>query len=70
MDFVTGLTKRPMGNDTIWVIVDKLTKFAHFLSMKTGQPVKKLAQLYIKEIVKLHGVPVSIVSDRNPRFTS
>jgi len=70
MDFVTGLPKEPTGNDAIWVIVDRLTKTAHFLSMKTEQPIGKLAQLYIKEIVRLHGVSVSIVSDRDPRFTS
>ena len=70
MDFVTGLPKGPTGNNAIWVIVDRLTKTAHFLATKTEQPVSKLAQLYIKEIVKLHGVLVSIVSDRDPRFTS
>jgi len=59
-----------MGNDTIWVIVDRLTKSAHFLPMKVGQPVSKLVQLYINEIIRLHGTAVSIVSDRDPRFTS
>ena len=70
MDFVTGLPRGPKGNDAIWVIVDRLTKSTHFLSMKVGQLVSKLAQLYIKEIIRLHGTPVSIVFNRDPRFTS
>ena len=70
MDFITGLPRGPTGNDAIWVIVDRLIKSAHFLPMKVGQPVSKLAQLYIKEIIRLHGTAVSIVSDRDPRFTS
>eukprot|EP00258_Populus_trichocarpa_P039399 XP_024455418.1 uncharacterized protein LOC112327280 [Populus trichocarpa] len=58
------------GHDAIWVIVDRLTKSSLFLPMKMGDSVEKLAQLYIKEVVRLHGVPLSIVSDRDPRFTS
>ena len=70
MDFVTGLPRTLGDNDTIWVIVDRLTKSANFLPMKVNFSMDRLASLYIKEIVKMHGVPVSIVSDRDPRFTS
>ena len=70
MDFVTGLPKTSRGNDAIWVFVDRLTKSAHFLPMKVTDSLEKLGQLYLQEIVRLHGVPVSIVSDRDPRFTS
>ncbi|XP_052172133.1 uncharacterized protein LOC127788051 [Diospyros lotus] len=57
-----------LGNDAIWVIVDRLSKFAHFLAMKVSQPISKLAQQDVNEIVRLHGVPVSIVSDRDPSY--
>ena len=70
MDFVTGLPRTLGGNNAIWVIVDRLTKSAHFLPMKVNFSMDRLASLYIKEIVRMHGVPVSIVSDRDPRFTS
>ena len=70
MDFVTGLPKSVKGHDAIWVIVDRLTKSSHFLPIKTTFSLDRLAQLYVMEIVRLHGVPVSIVSDRDPRFTS
>ena len=70
MDFVTGLPRTSRKHDAIWVIVDRLTKSAHFLPINVSDPMEKLAKLYIQEIVRLHGVPVSIVSDRDPRFTS
>ena len=70
MDFVVGLPHCKNGYDAIWVIVDRLTKSAHFLPMKNSDSIEKLAELYVKEIVRLHGTPVSIVSDRDPRFTS
>ena len=70
MDFVTHLPRTVRGNDAIWVVVDRLTKSAHFLAVNLKMSMAKLAQLYIREIVRLHGVPSSIVSDRNPRFTS
>ena len=66
MDFVTGLPRTQKGHDAIWVIVDRLTKSAHFLAMNIKDSLPKLAQLYIEEIVRLHGVPASIVSDRDP----
>ncbi|XP_057504727.1 uncharacterized protein LOC130788179 [Actinidia eriantha] len=68
MDFVIGLPCSSRGNDAIWVIVDCLTKSAHFLTMKIMHKLDTLANLYIKEIVRLHGMPVSIVSDRDPRL--
>ena len=70
MDFVTGLPRTQRQHDAIWVIVDQLTKSAHFLSVNVEDSLEKLAQLYVDEIVRLHGVPVSIVSDRDPRFKS
>ncbi|KAI3682071.1 hypothetical protein L2E82_50219 [Cichorium intybus] len=70
MDFITKLPRTARGADTIWVIVDRLTKSAHFLAIKESSPAKKLAEIFDREIVSLHGVPVSIVSDRDTRFTS
>nr|GEX17748.1 reverse transcriptase domain-containing protein [Tanacetum cinerariifolium]GEY01188.1 reverse transcriptase domain-containing protein [Tanacetum cinerariifolium] len=69
MDFVSGLPRTPTGYDTIWVIVDRLTKSAHFLPMKKTDSVETLTRLYLKEIVCRHGVPVSIISDRDSHFT-
>src|ERR1044071_7665033 len=68
MDFVTGLPPTQKGNNTIWVIVDRLTKVAHFIVMKNTWTMEQMANAYVKEIVKLHGVPKSIVSDRDTRF--
>nr|GEY41358.1 reverse transcriptase domain-containing protein [Tanacetum cinerariifolium] len=70
MDFVLGLPRTLSGYDSIWVIVDCLTKSVHFLPMKKTDSIKKLAQLYLKEIVYRNGVPVSIISDRDSLFTS
>ncbi|CAL1409480.1 unnamed protein product [Linum trigynum] len=70
MDFVYGLPRTPRGNDGVWVIVDRFSKSAHFIPIKFKPGMEELAELYIKEIVRLHGVPVSIVSDRDPSFTS
>ena len=70
MDFVTKLPKTPKGNDMIWVIVDRLTKSAHFLATKETAPLDRLAKMYVDEIVSRHGVPLSIVSDRDSRFVS
>ena len=69
MDFMTHLPWTPQGYDVVWVIVDRLTKSAHFLAIQMTFTLKRFCQLYIQEIVRLHGVPVSIVSDRDPRFT-
>ena len=70
MDFVVGLPRAPRGYDAIWVIVDRLTKSTHFLAIRNNFFLNRLAELYVDEIVKLHGVPVSIVSDRDPKFMS
>ena len=71
MDFVTGLPRAPgRGNDTIWVVVDRLTKTAHFLPIRIVDKVEVLAELYLIEIVRLHEVPADIVSNRDPRFTA
>nr|GEW50434.1 putative reverse transcriptase domain-containing protein [Tanacetum cinerariifolium] len=70
MDFITKLPKTTNGYDTIWVIVDRLIKSAHFLPMRENDPMEKLMKLYMKEIVTRHGVHVSIISDRDGRFTS
>ena len=70
MDFVKGLPSTPRGHDTIWVIVDRLTKSAHFIPINISFPVPKMAEIYIRVIVKLYGVLSSVVSDKDPRFTS
>ncbi|KAL0546240.1 hypothetical protein IC582_016146 [Cucumis melo] len=70
MDFITGLPRTLRGFTVIWVVVDRLTKSAHFVPGKSSYTASKWAQLYMSEIVRLHGVPVSIVSDRDARFTS
>ncbi|GJZ02384.1 putative reverse transcriptase domain-containing protein [Tanacetum coccineum] len=70
MDFVTKLPKTATGQDTIWVIVDHLTKSAHFLPMREDDTLEKLTRQYLKEVVSRHGVPILIISDRDRRFTS
>ncbi|GJS03715.1 putative reverse transcriptase domain-containing protein [Tanacetum coccineum] len=70
MDFVTKLPRSSQGYDTIWVIIDRLTKFVIFLPMRETDPLEKLAKMYLKEVVARHGIPVSIICDRDPRFTS
>lgn len=70
MDFVVGLPRTQRGNDAIWVIVDRLTKVARFLPMKNTWGAQQLADAYVRDIVRLHGVPRSIVSDRDTKFLS
>ncbi|KAJ0592474.1 putative nucleotidyltransferase, Ribonuclease H [Helianthus annuus] len=70
MDFITKLPRTKNGHDTIWVIVDRLTKSAHFLPIREDYKMDKLARIYVKEIVTRHGVPISIISDRDSHFTS
>ena len=70
MDFVSGFPRTQQGHDSIWVIVDRLTKSAHFLAVKKDHSLDKLAEIYVREIVRLHGAFVLIVSDRDPRFIS
>ncbi|GJS05190.1 reverse transcriptase domain-containing protein [Tanacetum coccineum] len=70
MDFVTKLPKTSIEHDTIWVITDRLTKSAHFIPIRATDSMEILMRLYIKEIVSRHGVPISIISDRDSHFTS
>ncbi|GKA52790.1 putative reverse transcriptase domain-containing protein [Tanacetum coccineum] len=70
MDFVTKLPKTSQGYNTIWVIVDRLTKSAIFTPMRKTNPMDKLARIYLKEVVTRHGIPISIICDRGPRFAS
>ena len=70
MDFVTALPRSSKGNNAVWVIVDTLTQSAHFILFKVGQSTEVLADKYLQEVVQLHGVPTSIVSDRDTRFRS
>ncbi|WVZ54227.1 hypothetical protein U9M48_005057 [Paspalum notatum var. saurae] len=70
MDFIVGLPRTPKGNDSIWVIVDRLTKSAHFIPVKATHNAPRLAELYIHNVLRLHGVPISIISDRGPQFTT
>ena len=68
MDFVTHLPQTPRRHDAVWVIVDRVTKSEHFLAMRMTFTLEEFYRLYVCEIFQLHGVPVSIVSDRDPRF--
>ena len=70
MDFISGLPRTSSGYDAIWVIVDRLTKTAHFLSIKKTYSTDRLARLYVNQIVCLHGIPVSIVFDKGATFFS
>ena len=70
MDFIVGLPRTQLGYDSIWVVVDRLTKVAHFIPVKESYRGPKLAELYMSRIVCLHGVPKIIVSDRGSQFTS
>jgi hypothetical protein len=69
MDFIVGLPRTRAGYDSIWVVVDRLTKSAHFIPVKTSYNSAVLAELYMSWIVCLHGVPKNIVSDRGTQFT-
>ncbi|GKE26140.1 putative reverse transcriptase domain-containing protein, partial [Tanacetum coccineum] len=70
MDFITKPPKTSNGHDIIWVIVDHLTKSAHFIPTRETDSMETLTRLYIKEIVSRHGVPITIISDRDSHFTS
>ncbi|KAI3811045.1 hypothetical protein L1987_20761 [Smallanthus sonchifolius] len=70
MDFITKLPRTSSGHDSIWVIIDRLTKSAHFFPIREDYRIEKLARIYIDEIVSRHGIPLNIISDRDSRFTS
>lgn len=68
MDFVVALPRSPRGKDTIWVIVDRFSKSAHFIPIRTTHSTSDLAPIYVREIMRLHGVPKTIISDRDAKF--
>ena len=70
MDFIINLSRTARGVDAIWVIVDRLTKSTHFLAISESSTAERIAKIYVREVVARHGVPTSIVSDRDVRFTS
>jgi hypothetical protein len=70
MDFITGLPRTNKQHDSIMVVVDKLTKAAHFIPLKTTHKTSNVVDIYMREIARLHGIPKTIVSDRDPKFTS
>jgi hypothetical protein len=70
MDFITELPKTGKLHDSIMVVVDKLTKAAHFIPLKTTHKVADVADIFMKEVAQLHGIPKTIVSDKDPKFTS
>ncbi|GJX27652.1 putative reverse transcriptase domain-containing protein [Tanacetum coccineum] len=70
MDFIMKLPRTGSGHDSIWVIMDRLTKLAHFLLIRENFKMDRLARLYLNEIMARHGVPISIISDRDCHFTS
>jgi hypothetical protein len=70
MDFVVGLPRTSRGKDAIWVVVHQITKSTHFIPMKTTNSTEELVPLYMKEVLRLHGVPKSIVSGRDSKFVS
>ncbi|GJW83063.1 putative reverse transcriptase domain-containing protein [Tanacetum coccineum] len=69
MDFITKLPRTSNGYDTIWVLIDRHTKSAHFLLMRENDPMEKLTRLYMKEVITRHGIPISINCDRDGIFT-
>ena len=68
MDFITGLLMTQQGHESIWVIVDRLTKSAHFVPVNIRYLARNYAELYVSQIMRLHGVPRTIISDRGPPF--
>ena len=68
MDFIMGLPLTQQGHDSIWVIVDRLTKSAHFVPVNTRYHAKRYAKLYVSQVMRLHGIPRTIISDRGPQF--
>ena len=66
MDFITGLPMTPQGHDSIWVIIDRLTKSAHFIPVNTRYHARRYVELYVSQVMMLHGVPRTIISDHGP----
>ena len=69
LDFITGLPRNQNHNDSIMVVVDKLSKEAHFVPVKTSHKATNIAEIFMKQIFRLHGIPKVIISDRDPKFT-
>ena len=69
IDFMIGLPRSRKQHYSIWVIVDRMTNSSHFMSVKTTHSAEDYAKLYIQEVVRLHGVPLSIISDKGAQFT-
>ena len=70
MDFIVGLPRTPKGHDSIWVIIDRLNKVAHCIAMRNDYRVENLKDLYVDNILRLHGAPVSILSDQGTQYVS
>ena len=70
MNFVVGFVVTTSGHDSIWVVVDHLTKSAHFLLVKIGYSARNYARLFLRKIVHLYSIPVTIIFDRGPQFTT
>ena len=70
MDFITGLPRTNKQHDSIMVVVDKLTEATHFIPLKTTHKAANVVDIYMREVARLHDIPKTIVSDRDPKFTS
>ena len=70
MDFISGLPRKSKQHDSIMVVVDKPTKDTHFIPLKTTHKAVDVADIFLKEVARLHGIPKTIVSDKDPKFTS
>ena len=70
LDFITGLPRTRRHHDSLWMIVDRMTKCSRFLAVKTTYSTEDYDKLYLAKIVRLHGIPLSIISDKGPQFTS
>jgi hypothetical protein len=70
MDLIVGLPNTSQKHDSIWVIIDRLTKVTHFLPKHTTYTTKKYAEIYLEQIIRLHGIPRTIISDREAQFVA
>jgi hypothetical protein len=70
MDFITGFPKTQRQNDSIMVVIDKVSKYVHFIAVKSTYKVINIAEIFMKEIFRMHGIPKMVISDRDVKFTS